>query len=105
MDLGPVKHKTKNRFRKMDDFERSIYGKNIDYDIGHVTFSGYVYNLKTPQFNQVNRSQYGKCTDFKQDIVEYIGNNYYIPTSGNYFLKCNIFLTQKDHTEEFLNLI
>ena len=43
--------------------------------------------------------------DFKQDIVEYIGNNCYIPTSDNCFMKCINYSTGKDYTEKFLTFI
>ena len=75
MDLGPVKLKANIRFRNMDGFECYTNAIDIDYDTGDVTFTGYVFKLNTPQFNKVSRSQYGKGTDFKQDIVEDIGNN------------------------------
>ena len=52
-----------------------------------------------------NRSHYGRETDFKQDIVQYTGNTCYIPTIGNCFIKCIIYITGKDYTEEFLTLI
>ena len=58
----------------------------------------------TSQFNKVKRSQYGTSTDFKQDNVEYIGNNCYIPSSGNCFIKCAKDFTEK-YTEDFLNFI
>ena len=45
-----------------------------------------VVKLTKSQFIRINRTQYGRGTDFKQDIVEYIGNNCYIPTSGNCFI-------------------
>ena len=61
--------------------------------------------MNTPEFKKVNRSQYGRGTDFKQDIVEYIGNNCYIPTIGNCFIKCIKYFTRKDYTEEFLIFI
>ena len=64
-----------------------------------------MYKLNAPEFKKVNRSQYGRGADFKQDIVEYIGNNCYIPTSGNCFIKCINFFTKKDYTEEFLTFI
>ena len=51
------------------------------------------------------RSQYGRGTDFKQDIVEYIGNNCYIPTSGNSFIKCINYFTGKDYMNGFLTFI
>ena len=53
----------------------------------------------------MNRSQYGRGTDFKQDIVEHIDNNCYIPTSGNCFIKCINYFTEKVFTEEFLSFI
>ena len=43
--IGPVEHKTSNRFRNMDDFESYINAIDIDYDSGDVTFTGYVYKL------------------------------------------------------------
>ena len=64
-----------------------------------------MYKLNTPEFKKVNRSQYGRGTDFKQHIVEYIGNNCYIPTTGNCFIKCIFYFTKKDYTEEFLTFI
>ena len=42
---------------------------------------------------------------FKKDIVEYIGNSCYIPSSGNCFIKCINYLTGNDFTEEFLTFI
>ena len=64
-----------------------------------------MYKLNTSEFKKVNRSQYGRGTDFKQDIVEYIGNKCYIPTSGNCFIKCINYFTKKDYREEFLTFI
>ena len=53
----------------------------------------------------VNRSQNGRGTVFKQDFVEYIGNNCYIPTAGICFIKCNNHLTDKHYTEDFSTFI
>ena len=64
-----------------------------------------MYKLDTPEFKKVNRSQYGRGTDFKQDVVEYIGKNCYIPTSGNCFIKCINYFTKKDYTEQILHFI
>ena len=64
-----------------------------------------MYNLNTLGFEKVNRSQYARGTDFKQDIVEYIGKSGYIPTSGNCFKKCIKYFTKKDYTQEFLAFI
>ena len=61
--------------------------------------------LNTPEFKKVNRSQYGRGTDFKQDIVEYHGQNCYIPTSSNFFTKCINYFSKKDCTDDFLTFI
>ena len=99
MIIGPVEHKTNIRFKNMDDFERYINAIDVDYDSEDVTFTGYVYNLDTPQFKVVRRSAYGKGTNYMQEIVEYLGQNCYIPTSGMCFIKCINYFTKKDYTE------
>ena len=53
----------------------------------------------------MNRSQYGRRTDFKKDKVEDIRNNCYIPKSGNCFIKCISYLTGKDYMTEILTFI
>ena len=106
MLVGEVKQKTNIRFKNVDDFESYINAiDNSGYDSEDVILTGWLYKLNTPEFKKVNRSQYGRGTDFKQDIVEYIGNNCYIPTSGNCFIKCINYFTKKDYTEEFLTFI
>ena len=73
MLFGEIEQKTNNMFEIVDGFE--IYNNAIDngsYNSEDVIFTGWLYNLNTPDFNKVNRSQYGRCTDFKQDIVEYM---------------------------------
>ena len=64
-----------------------------------------MHKLNTLEINKVNRSHYGRGTDFKQDFVEYTGNICFIPTSDNCFIKCNKYLTGKDYTEEFLTFL
>ena len=106
MLVGEIEQKTNVRFKNVDDFESYINAiDNSGYDSEDVIFTGWLYKLNTPEFKKVNRSQYGRGTDFKQDIVEYIGNNCYIPTSGNCFIKCINYFTKKDYTEEFLTFI
>ena len=88
--------------KNVDDFE--TYNNAIDndgYDSEDVNFTGRLYELSTPDFIKVNRFQFGSGTEFKKDIVEKIGNNCYIPTSGNCFMECINRLTGKDYTEGF----
>ena len=106
MLVDEVEQKTNVRFKNVDDFASYINAKdNSGYDSENVSFTGWFHNLNTPDFKKVNRSQCGRGTDFKQDIVEYIGNNCYIPTSGKCFIKCINYFTRKDYTEEFLTFI
>ena len=104
--LGPIEHnKTIVRFKNMDEFERYINAIDVDYDSEDVTFTGYVYKINTTQFNVVRRSAYGRGTNCKQEIVEYHGQNCYIPTSGMCSIKCINYFTKNDYTEEFLTFI
>ena len=106
MLVGEIEQKTNIRFKNVDDFESYINAiDNSGYDSEGVIFTGWLFKLNTPEFKKVNRSQYGRGTDFKQDVVEYIGNNCYIPTSGNCFIKCINYFTKKDFTEEFLTFV
>ena len=105
MIIGPVEHKTNIRFKNIDDFERYIIAIDIEYDSEDVTFSGYVHKLETLQFKVVKRSAYGKGTNYMQEIVEYHGQNCYIPTSGMCFIKCINYFTKNDYTEEILTFI
>ena len=106
MLVGELEQKTNVRFKNVDDFESYINAiDNSGYESEDVIFTGWLYKLNTPEFKKVNRSQFGRGTGFKQDIVEYIGNNCYIPTSGNCFIKCINYFTKKDYAEEFLTFI
>ena len=106
MLFGEIEQKTNIRFKNVDDFETYINAiDNSGYDSEDVIFTGWLCKLNTPEFHKVNRSQFARGTDFKQDTLEYIGNNCNIPTSGNCFIKCINFFTKEDYTEEFLTFI
>ena len=100
--IGEIEQKTNFRSKKIDDFETFINAiERCGHDSDDVVFTGWLYKLNTPEFKKINRSQYGRGTDFEQDIVEYIGNNCNFPTSGNCFIKCFKYFSNKDHTQEF----
>ena len=103
--IGPIEHKTNYRFKNMNNFERYINTIDFDYDSEDVTFTGYISKINTPQFKVVKRSAYGKGTNYMQEIVEYCGQNCYIPTSGMCFIKCINYFTEKDYAEEILTFI
>ena len=96
MIIGPINHKTNIRFKNMDDFQRNINAIDNDYDSKGFTFTSYVYKLNTPQFKFVKRSAYGRGTNYMQVIVENLGQNCYIPTSGLCFIKRIKYFTKKD---------
>ena len=101
MIIGPVEHKTNIRFKNMDDFESYMNAIDIDYVSDDVIFTGYVHKLNTRQFIVVKRSGYGKGTNYMQEIVEYQGQNCYIPTSGMCFIKCIKYFTKKITRKNF----
>ena len=86
MLIGELEQKTNIRFKIVDDFETCINAIDIScHDSDDVIFTGWLYKLNKPDCKKVNRSQDLRGTDFNQDIVEYIGNNCYIPRSANCF--------------------
>ena len=71
MLIGEIEQKTNIRFKNTDDFETYINAiDNGGYGSEDVIFIGWLCKLNTPKGKKVNRSQYGRGTDFKQDIVE-----------------------------------
>ena len=105
LKIGDQIRQTHVRFRNMDDYEAYINSIDQDYDSEDAIFSGYIYKLNTPQFNKVNRSQYGNGCSFDKIIIEYRGNNCYIPTKGYCFIKCLNFLTDRDYKQQYLDFI
>ena len=111
MLIGEIKQKTNRRCKNVDDFEPYINAiDNGGYDSEDIIFTGWLYKLNTHEFNKVNNNKglilkvkkYARGTDFKQDIVEYIGSNCNIPTRGICFIKCINYLTGKVYTDDFL---
>ena len=105
MLIEPVGHKAIFIFENIDDFETYIIAIGVDCDIEDVTFTGYVYKLNTPQFKVVKRSAYDEGTNYMKEIVDYLGQYVYIPTSGMCFIKCIKYFTEKNYTEVFRDFI
>ena len=105
MIISEIEQKTNIRFQKIDGFENYINAIDEGYHSEDVIFTRWLCKLNTLEFNRVNRSQYGRGTDFKQDIVKYISNKIYIPTGGNSYKKCINYLTAKDYMDETLTFI
>ena len=109
MVIGPVEPvyvlETNIRFRNMDDFEKYMNAIDVDYDTEDVTFTGFVFELITPQFNVVNQRAYAKITNSLQEVVEYRGQNCFIRISGMCFIKCINYFTDKDYKKEIQDFI
>ena len=105
LKIGDQIRQTHIRFRNMDDFDSYINSIDEGYDADDSIFNGYIYKINTPQFNKVNRSQYGNGCSFDKIIVEYQGNNCFIPSKGYCFIKCINFLTGQDYKQQYLEFI
>ena len=104
LKVGDQIRQTNIRFRNMDDFEAYINSIDEGYDADDCIFNGYIYKIDTPIFNKLNRSQYGNGCSFDKIIIEYQGNNCYIPTKGYCFIKCITYLTGQDYKQQFFRI-
>ena len=105
LKVGDQIRQTHVRFRNLDDFEAYINSIDEGYDADDCIFNGYIYKIDTPQFNKVKRSEYGNDCSFDKIIVEYQGNNCFIPTKGYCFVKCINFITGQDYKPQYLDFI
>ena len=105
LKVGEQIRQTLIRFRNMDDYEAYINSIDQDYDSDDTIFNGYINKINTPQFNKVNRSQYGNGCSFDKIIIENRGNNCFIPTKGYCFVKCINFITGEDYIAQYLDFI
>ena len=103
--IGDQNRQTHIRFWNFADYEAYINAIDQDYESEDSIFNGYFYKTDTPQFNSVNRSQYGNGCDFKHEFVEHRGKNCFIPTKGYCFVKCIIFLTVEHYKQQYLDFI
>ena len=104
MLIGEIGQETTNRFKNNEDLETYINAIDVDFDSEDVFLQDGCMK-KTSEFNEVNRLENGRSTDFKQDIVENTGKNCYIHTSGNCFIECINPLTGRVYIIEFLTFI
>ena len=97
LSVGDQIRTTHVRFGNNTDYETYINSVDEGYDAEDAIFNGYLYKIKSPQFNSVNRSQYGIGCDFKNELIKYRGDNCFIPTKGYYFVKFINFITGEDY--------
>ena len=105
LKVGDQIRQTRFRFRNIDDYESYINATDGGYDAEDAIFNGYFYKLNTPQFKKVNRNQYGSGCDFKHEIIQYRGDNCFIPTKCYCFVKCNIYIIGQDYNQQYPDFI
>ena len=103
--IGDQIRQTVTKFENVDNYEAYIISIDQDYDSEEAIFNGYIYKLDTPQFNKVNRSQYGNGCSFDKKFIEYRGKKCFIPTKQNCFVKCNNYLTGQHYKRENVDFI
>ena len=57
LKIGDQIQQTYIRFRNIDEFQSYFNSIDEDYDAEDALFNGYIYELNTPHFNLVNRSE------------------------------------------------
>ena len=105
LKFGYQIRQTNIRFRNMDGLEAYINAIDEGCDAEDAIFNSHFYKINTPHFNKINRSQYPNGCDFKHEIIEYRGNNCFIPSNGYCFVKGINFLTGQDYKQQYLDFI
>ena len=105
LKVGDQIKQTHIRFRNIADYEAYVNSIDEGYDAEDSISNGYIYKIKTPQFNKVNRSQYGNRCDFKRENIEDRGNSCFIPTKGYCFVKCFNFTTGEYYKQQYPDFI
>ena len=100
LKIGEQIRQTHIRFNNFSDYEAYINSIDEGYDAENAIFNSNFYEIDTPQFNLVNRSQFGNGCDFKHGTIEYRGNICFIPTKRYCFVKYVNFLTGEDYEEQ-----
>ena len=95
-----------NRFFKNSDELAKFLDKISDKYDDHpsIYYTGNIYTYFRI-FKQVNRSEYGRGANEFNNILEYQGNNCYIPNGNGCFLKCINYISDKDFSIEYLEFI
>ena len=103
--IGDQIRPTRMRFRNNDYYETYIKTIDQDYESDDSIFIGYFCKINTPQFNLVNRSQYGNGCNFKKEIIEYRGNICFNPSKLYCFIECIKNLIGGDNEKQCLEFI
>ena len=105
LKVGDQIKQTHIRFRSISDYEAYINSIDQGYDAEGSIFNGYIYKINISQFNLVKKSQFGNGCDSKHEIIEYGGNNCFVPTEVYCFVESINFLTGQVYKEQKLEFI
>ena len=95
-----------NRFFKDSDGLAEFIDKILDQYDDHpaIYYTGNIYRYFR-NFKRVNRSDHGRGADEFNNIEEYEGKSCYIPSGNGCFLKCIIYIFDKDFSTEYFEFI
>ena len=96
---------TNRCFQNSDELAKFI-DKILDKYDDHpsIYYTGNIYRY-FKNYKKVNRSNHGRGADEFNDILEYQGNNCYIPNGNGCFLKCINYIFDKDFSIEYFEFI
>ena len=95
-----------NRFFKNSNELAEFIDKILDKYDDHpsIYYTGNIYRY-FKNYKKINRSDYGRGADEFNNILEYQGNNCYIPNGNGCFLKCFNYIFDKDFSIEYFEFI
>ena len=79
-------------FTTTEQYENFFEKTNMIYDAKDFDLEGDVLENGGKIFDSKNGDDYGERSDYKSKTREFIAKKSYVPTDGNCFLKCVIFL-------------
>ena len=95
-----------NRFFKDSDELAKFIDKILDKYDDHpsIYYTGNIYRY-FKKFKPITRSEHGRGANEFNNILEYKGNNCYIPSGNGCFLKCINYIFNKDFNKEYFEFI
>jgi hypothetical protein len=91
-------------FVSLSAFENYRNSFNSSSDETKYQFTGNV-RYGEDEFKRLRRSKHGKGEDFRFEIMEYEGENCYIPPAGNCFIRCYLHQEKKKMNELLQNTV
>ena len=95
-----------NRFFKDNNELAKFIDKILDKYDDHpsIYYTGNIYRY-FKKFKPITRSKHGRGANEFNNILEYTGNNCYIPSGNGCFLKCINYIFNKDFNKEYFEFI